>query len=255
MRVIPFSFLSNKIVTTSPSFTYTSTLYDSVTAVSLLSSINNFNQYTSDSQLCTFSSWFYINSLDDGTNFTFMSINPGSQAGSCDALSIERTNSNGLQIYAGQGQTNSWIKNTGFSGGSWFHLLVAIDLSSSVINVYKDGTLLTRDTGNVSSTTAMSFSNNNASQFEIGYNTYGCSGQDSSRLSYSELFFIAGYKASDTSNFRSSGNHPISLGSNGSTPFGSTPQVYIKSAAVNSGNTNISFGGSGLTTPSSAGVP
>jgi hypothetical protein len=35
----------------------------------------------------------------------------------------------------------------------------------------------------------------------------------------------------------------------------STPQVYIKSAAVNSGNTNISFGGSGLTTPSSAGVP
>jgi hypothetical protein len=128
--------------------------------------------------------------------------------------------------------------------GAWNHLLISVDLSNTSKRwIYLNGT----QDGSVTWTTYSSATNigwtysagaNGIANNALGGSIYGgC---------LSEIYLNAGqyldFSASTNRDKFVSGGHPVSLGSDGSTPTGTQPQIYMKDPAATAGNNSGSMG-------------
>jgi len=206
-----------------------------------------------NSSTCTFSGWFYLHPSMDGKLINLFSIDQGSSFTGQNAIFIAKNANNGLTVitYGNSDiKQNIWLNSTGFTSGQWFHLMVTVNNSSSTINVYKNGVLLTPDSLTFQNTTAIPFAYTSMI-FEMAIDTSNTIGTTSNSIfAYAEIFFKINYFATDTSPFRSSDNHPIDLGS-----VLNLAQIYIRNGKANSADSrNVPISSFGIV-PSPYGIP
>lgn len=120
------------------------------------------------------------------------------------------------------------------STGQWYHLLASWDTANTTSHLYLNGVDV-KDSG------ASSIFDGNIdytdSDFDVGTDFDGCMGEVYFSLEYLDLS-----SSSNREKFIASGN-PVSLGSDGSTPTGSQPIVYL-SGGVDQFEDNFGSGGS-----------
>jgi hypothetical protein len=130
--------------------------------------------------------------------------------------------------------------NSYTSGASWHNLLASWDLSTGAEHLYIDGVSDKVSTTNTNDTIGYSSTNHtigaNGSTFGDKFN--GC---------LSEYYFNMGEyldfsDAGNRAKFLTGATKPVNLGTDGSTPTGTSPIVYLKNAAASFG-TNSGTGG------------
>lgn len=124
--------------------------------------------------------------------------------------------------------SGTWNSNT------WHHVFLSIDVGASVCQLYVDGTSIT---------TGATFPNNLNLQWNDGQ--WKISAFSSFEGSLADVWICAGVQldgATQLTLFRSGGK-PVNLGSDGSTPTGSSPIIFMTGDATTFANNNGTGGG------------
>ena len=231
--------------TPSSSYTYIATAFDSADR------IIHSSDYTSsaDSKLLTISLWFKLsNAAENGTRRTLYwstaavflwEVEDGTHTGS--------SVNNGMYFVAEDSGFASPLKfvvtsPTFTSGSTWHHFAMSVDMADTAKRfVYVDGSAATVTWINYNNLSLYFTSGGNPSFMAEGDGTSPCTG------SLCEVWLAPGQYLdfSDSANlqkFRSAGGKPVSLGSDGSTPTGTAPKVYLKNGFATFQN-NLGGGG------------
>lgn len=187
-----------------------------------------------DSKVGTISFWF--KSPNGGGEILRIGNNSGATTGLFVYLSSGKIYIGG-DTSGGVVTLNANTANT-YNDSSWHHCLASWDLSAGTIQLYID---------NVSDVTIVKNLNNNISYGGGAiWPQIGGGGVGNYTGDLSEIWFTTTHldlsSSTNRLKFRDSNGFPISLGSDGSTPTGTAPIVYMKSAASSAG-TNSGSGG------------
>jgi hypothetical protein len=184
-----------------------------------------------NSKLFTMSCWFKLNqSTQNATDrillqyssVNLMKVEDGTASGSSAANDIYF-----LTLDSGFGNAVRFVTASTFTASStWHHLYISFDTSDSAKRfVYVDGVL--------DSTTWLAY--NNVAILWAGGGDTGlgatAAGVSKCAFSFAEVWIGYGqYLGASPTSFRSAGGKPVNLGTDGSTPTGTAPLLYLKNA-------------------------
>jgi len=209
--------------------------------------------FPSDGKEFSFSFWFNLADEDDNVQVLFacrdssanrflLQRSPSGGAQDNNLAIVGRNTSNTLILYIesllnSNGQFDSSSRSTG-----WNHFLCSGNLATSAFHMYANGV-------NVLDTGATYVVNQNLDFTGIFH--VGRIGADSSGF-YGEIAefwlddsFIDFSSSTNREKFRSSGGAAVDVGSDGSTPTGSSPLVYLHLDSGETGNNFASNAGTG----------
>jgi hypothetical protein len=174
-----------------------------------------------------------------GTDGTLMRL----VSSTSSKFSLVRAASDRIQVVArNSAGTNlvSWFTDTAdFVAGSWRHILISYDVSVPVLHIYVDDASNKQASGTLADGTI---------EYTIGNSAIGAftSGVDKFTGDMADLWFSTTFidisVESNRRKFISATGKPVDLGSDGSTPTGTAPVVFL-SGATGSWHTNKGTGG------------
>ena len=181
---------------------------------------------SADGKTGTLSFWFRIDGTDGSAMFVGATTGTRNKfrRNSSDKLFIGAENSSGTTIL---GLTSTTTFTT---SSTWHHALVSFDLSVPIAHMFIDGV----DDEAGGSTETDDTIDYTTSDKSIGSNVSGGNKWDGC---LAEIFFGTGFlditQESNRLKFRSSDGKPVNLGTDGSTPTGSSPVVYLRGDSTN----------------------
>jgi len=198
--------------------------------------------FPSDGKEFSFSFWFKLTDVDDQTQVIFSAVTSGNRfllqrsasggAQDNNFAVVGRNTSNSLILYIesllnSNGQFDSSSRNPG-----WNHFLMSGNLATSTFHMYANGV-------NILDTGATFLLNQNI-DFTGLFHVGGIGGSARFYGDMAEFWlddsFIDFSSSTNREKFRSSGGAAVDLGSDGSTPTGSSPLVYLHLDAGETGN-------------------
>ena len=201
--------------------------------------------FPSDGKEWAFSLWFNLSGEDDavqvffscevsGSNRFLLQRSPSGGAQDNNLAMVGRNTSGGLNMYIesllnSNGQFDSSTRSTG-----WNHVLCSGNLATSTAHMYANGV-------NVFDASADYFVNSNmdfTGDFHVGHTNSGAHFHGEIAEFWLDDSFIDFSSSTNREKFRSSGGEAVDLGSDGSTPTGSSPLVYLH---LNTGETGDNF--------------
>jgi len=200
--------------------------------------------FPSDGKEWAFSLWFNLSGEDDavqvffscevsGSNRFLLQRSPSGGAQDNNLAIVGRNTSNTLILYieslVDSGSFDSSSRNTG-----WNHFLCSGNLATSTAHMYANGV-------NVFDSSADYFVNSNmdfTGDFHVGHTNSGAHFHGEIAEFWLDDSFIDFSSSTNREKFRSSGGEAVDLGSDGSTPTGSSPLVYLH---LNTGETGDNF--------------
>ena len=110
-----------------------------------------------------------------------------------------------------------------YTAAGWHSLLVSFDAATTTGHIYIDDAAPALDTNTVNNATWVASSASAIGQDQVdGRRWYGYMAQPLIKLSYLDVSVEANRRK-----FITSANKPVDFGSDGSTPFGAQPEVYL----------------------------
>ena len=190
-----------------------------------------------DSKVNTFSFWVkfkggdgslqYIYALDGGYGWITKTAS--------NIIEVEWWHSSGLSLEMNSGSTT--LK----ADGAWHHVMGSCDVSSSAAHLYIDG---------VDVKTQVTLSDNNIDWTQPDHVIGARNNTHVSKLNgdladfyFNNETYIDLSSASNRIKFIDANKLPVSLGSDGSTPTGSIPRIYLNQNALATWHTNAGDGG------------
>lgn len=238
--------MANSLSWMSPPF-YAATLFDRVTGINRGGNLGTI----ANSQLGLFSFWLKMNPLsDDAAEYSIIQYSTGPSAlvqisrnpSSVGSIFISCLNSSAVEIINFASNNNLFLATSG-----WNHVMITYDLGNAankdffVNGVSQLGTVLRFTNGANDATHQVDYKE------ASGYDWY-ISTQLTTPIKYlwgslCEFYFqVPATYFTDTTKFRSAAGHPISLGSDGSTPTGVQPFIYLRNY-YDTWTTNLGSGG------------
>lgn len=169
------------------------------------------------------SMWVNLAGTTDGANTDLMTLDGG---GANPILRLRRETGNRLQItaYANDSTTlriSRLTTTTFLAAGGWLHILFSADSGTNVVRIFVNNTSELNTTFNAAGNIGFSA----VTRCAIA-GTYGSAGFEFRGYS-GDVWLTPGQFTTDTGLFRSAGGSPISLGNDGSVPFGAQPAFYF----------------------------
>jgi len=208
--------------------------------------------FPSDGKEWAFSFWFNLSDEDDavqvffscnisGSNRFLLQRSPSGGAQDNNLAVVGRNTSGGLNLYIesllnSNSQFDSTSRRTG-----WNHFLCSGNMATSTGHMYANGI-------NIFDTTSDYFVNSNidfTGDFHFGNVNSGAHFHGEIAEFWLDDSFIDFSSSTNREKFRSSGGEAVDVGSDGSTPTGSAPLVYLHLDSGETGNNFASNAGTG----------